>query len=596
MQLTERIELALALVATAPRLAFDIETTGLEHDARVVGYAVSDGRVAVYVPVRHQLGNINCPESFEKSLALAFRERSRQGYLTIGFNIGFDLFHAGRYGVWPGKPIEDAQINEVLIYEYHRAYDLQSCLERRGFPGKDDEALLEELARRFGGAKTRRVQMRNFWRLPGEGRLAWDYACSDVLGTYALWAVQQEEIAAPDAQGNTLQQVHRLECDLIPHLARIRTKGIRIDQSYAENAVATLEQRIDQALKNFPQGFNPSRIDELHAWMTGQGAASQYLTNTGKPSYTSKTLEGSAAGQKVTELRQLQKTRSTFLAPMLGVERIHPELKQMSDGEYGVKFGRFSCVGPNLQAFPKRNKSIGLIVRPVIVPDHGMTLYEADYSQQEPRLYAHFARCERLLKGYNSKPVIDVHTLASQLMGIDRNRAKTLGLSIFNGMTPKTLAGRLGVDEPQAKRLYTDFFKAFPEIAVFKNDAANVASERGYVRTILGRRQHFPANLSTHVAVSRVIQGSAGDHMKIRLLEACQWVEACGAGEIDILMTIHDAVIWQAACGAGIGELREILENPGPPLNLSTPMPVEISAGRNWAEASWPELVLRAAA
>ena len=596
MQLTDRIELALALVATSPRLAYDIETSGLENDARVVGYAVSDGRVAVYVPVRHQSGNVNLPERFEKSLALAFRDRARRGFLTIGFNIGFDLFHSGRYGVWPGAPIEDAQINEVLIYEYHRAYDLQSCLVRRGFPGKDDEALLHELARRFGGARTRRVQMRNFWRLPGDERLAWDYACSDVLGTYALWAVQQEEIASPDGQGNTLQKVHRLECDLIPHLARMRCKGIRVDKAYAEQAVAAIDERVDKALQHFPQGFNAARVDEVHAWMTSQGAASQYLTNTGKPSYTSKTLEGSEAGQKVTELRQLLKTRSTFLLPMLGVERIHPELKQMSDGEYGVKFGRFSCVGPNLQAFPKRNKTLGQIVRPVIVPDHGMTLYEADYSQQEPRLYAHFARCERLLKGYNSKPVIDVHTLASQLMGIDRNRAKTLGLSIFNGMTPKTLAGRLGVDEPQAKRLYTDFFKAFPEIAVFKSDAANVASERGYVRTILGRRQHFPANLSTHVAVSRVIQGSAGDHMKVRLLEACQWVEACGAGQIDILMTIHDAVIWQAACGAGIGELREILENNGAPLNLSTPMPVEISAGRNWAEASWPELTMRAAA
>ncbi len=596
MNLTERIELALALVATSPRLAYDIETSGLEHDACVVGYAVSDGRVAVYVPVRHQSGNINLPESFEKSLALAFRERSRRGFLTIGFNIGFDLFHSGRYGVWPGAPLEDAQINEVLIYEYHRAYDLQSCLVRRGFPGKDDEALLHELARRFGGARTRRVQMRNFWRLPGDERLAWDYACSDVLGTYALWAVQQEELAAPDAQGNTLQKVHRLECDLIPHLARMRVKGIRVDKAYAEQAVAAIDQRVDKALQHFPQGFNAARVDEVHAWMTSQGAASQYLTGTGKPSYTSKTLEGSAAGLKITELRQLLKTKSTFLAPMLGVDRIHPELKQMSDGEYGVKFGRFSCVGPNLQAFPKRNKNLGQIVRPVIVPDHGMDLYEADFSQQEPRLYAHFARCERLLKGYNNKPVIDVHTLASQLMGIDRNHAKTLGLSIFNGMTPRTLAGRLGVDEPEAKRLYQDFFKAFPEIAEFKRDAASVAAQRGYVRTILGRRQHFPANLSTHVAVSRVIQGSAGDHMKVRLLEACQWVEACGAGQIDILMTIHDAVIWQSACGAGVSELREILENPGPPLNLSTPMPVEISAGRNWAEASWPELILTARA
>ena len=596
MQLDQRCEMALALVATSPRLAFDIETSGLEMDASLAGYAVSDGERAVYVPVRHASGNIDDPLRFERALALAFRERTRQGFLTIGFNIGFDLFHAGRHGVWPGPPLEDAQINEVLIYEYHRAYDLQSSLERRGLPGKDDELLLQELARRFGGARTRRVQMRNFWRLPGDGRLAWDYATSDVLGTYALWALQQDEIAAPDPYGYTLEQVHRLECDLIPHLARMRVKGIKIDHAYAQQAVATLDKRIDQALQRFPQGFNPARIVELHDWMTGQGAASQYRTGTGKPSYTSKTLEGTEAGQKVTELRQLLKTRSTFLAPMLGVERIHPELKQMSDGEYGVKFGRFSCVGPNLQAFPKRNKSIGLIVRPVIVPDHGMDLYEADFSQQEPRLYAHFAQCQRLLEGYNSTPVIDVHSLAAQLMGIDRNYAKTLGLSIFNGMTPRTLAGRLGVEEPEAKRLYNEFFQAFPEIADFKRDAASVAAKRGYVRTILGRRQHFPSNLSLHVAVSRVIQGSAGDHMKVRLLEACQWVEACGAGEIDILMTIHDAVIWQAACGAGVTELRAILENPGEPLNLSTPMPVEIHWGRNWAEASWPELIMKAAA
>jgi hypothetical protein len=61
-------------------------------------------------------------------------------------------------------------------------------------------------------------------------------------------------------------------------------------------------------------------------------------------------------------------------------------------------------------------------------------------------------------------------------------------------------------------------------------------------------------------------------------------------------MTIHDAVIWQSEAGAGVSELRQILENPGDPLFLSTPMPVEIAAGRNWAEASWPELTLRAAA
>ena len=590
MQLSDRIELALALTATASTLGYDIETTGLDADCLICGYAFSDGTTSVYVPVRHLTGNIErAPEAFEKALAIAFTERTRRGLLTVGFNLGFDLFHSYRHGVWPGAPLEDALINEVLIYEYHRAYKLSDCLERRGLSGKEEEAVYNRLAEEFGGPRTRN-SMKNFWRLPGDSRLCWDYAVSDVVGALQLRAVQQEEIARPDDQGHTLERVHRLECELIPYLARMRVKGIKVDQAYAERAIALLDRQIDEALQAFPQGFNPARIVELHEWMTEHEAASPNRTKKLKPSYTAKLLESTEPGQKVLWLRQLLKTKSTFLAPMLGHERIHPELKQLSDGEYGVKFGRFSCVGPNLQAFPKRNKSIGLIVRPVIVPDHGMTLYEADYSQQEPRLYAHFAQCKRLLHGYNSKPVIDVHSLAADLMGIERQLAKTLGLSIFNGMTPKTLSGRLGVNEVEAKHLYYKFFEAFPEIALFKNDAASVAAKRGYVRTILGRRQHFPPELSTHVAVSRVIQGSAGDHMKIRLLDACKWVEACGAGEIDILMTIHDAVIWQSACGAGLIELREILENNGPPLNLSTPMPVEISAGRNWAEASWPDL------
>ena len=86
--------------------------------------------------------------------------------------------------MWPGAPLEDCLINEVLIYEYHQAYSLDACLTRRGLPGKDDEALIQKLAARFGGAKTRKVQMRNFWRLPGDSAAAWDYATGDVLGTF----------------------------------------------------------------------------------------------------------------------------------------------------------------------------------------------------------------------------------------------------------------------------------------------------------------------------------------------------------------------------------------------------------------------------
>src|SRR3954452_9570892 len=124
MQPTDLCEFAVALVATADVIAFDIETTGLDESADVVGYALADVDRTIYVPVRHASGNIDRPAQFEKALALAFKSRERLGRKTVGFNIGFDLFHAGRRGIHIGAPIEDAQINEVLLFEYHRAYDL----------------------------------------------------------------------------------------------------------------------------------------------------------------------------------------------------------------------------------------------------------------------------------------------------------------------------------------------------------------------------------------------------------------------------------------------------------------------------------------
>ena len=247
MQLTDRIELALALVATAPRLAYDIETDWARADCRVVGYAFV-GRPrrrlrAGAAPVRQRrrrLSNSSGP-------SLAFANARVRVLLTIGFNIGFDLFHSGRYGVWPGAPVEDAQINEVLIYEYHRAYDSPTAWNGAGSPGKDDEALIDRLGERFGGARTRSVQMQNFWRLPGDepARLGLRRERTS-SAPIALWARAAGGDHRPDAQGNTLERVHRLECDLIPHLARMRVKGIRVDKSYAEQAIALLERQIDR--------------------------------------------------------------------------------------------------------------------------------------------------------------------------------------------------------------------------------------------------------------------------------------------------------------------------------------------------------------
>jgi DNA polymerase-1 len=240
---------------------------------------------------------------------------------------------------------------------------------------------------------------------------------------------------------------------------------------------------------------------------------------------------------------------------------------------------------PNLQAYPKRRKEIGKVVRPILRADDGMDFGEADVRQQEPRLYAHYGQDARLIAGYNSDPEIDVHTLASQLMGIDRDKAKTLGLSIFNGMQATSLAARLKVPRYEAESLLVGFLDAFQGVKAFRQDAPWVARDRGYIRTLIGRRCYFTDPRSCYMAVSRVIQGSAADQMKLLLKRAFEYEEAYPE-RVNILMSIHDSVIFQAAKGADLTEFEAVLDDNSE-LELLVPMPVDISLGANWGRTSY---------
>ena len=176
-------------------------------------------------------------------------------------------------------------------------------------------------------------------------------------------------------------------------------------------------------------------------------------------------------------------------------------------------------------------------------------------------------------------------------MGIERDLAKTLGLSLFNGMGANTLAERLNISIPHARKLRFDFFAAYPDIWQFVQNAPQVALRRGYVTTVLGRRAYFDAN--QHMAVSRVIQGGAADQMKTALLNGLRYCDA--TPNVEILMTIHDSVIFQCAPDADLHAFKRVLEDMrtftqmvgGKEIPMKLPFPVEIGVGTNWSEASY---------
>jgi DNA polymerase-1 len=153
------------------------------------------------------------------------------------------------------------------------------------------------------------------------------------------------------------------------------------------------------------------------------------------------------------------------------------------------------------------------------------------------------------------------------------------------------LSERMNIPIPDARKLRWDFFDAYPYIRRFTQEAPQIARERGYIRTILGRRAYFDDNF--HMAVSRVIQGSAADQMKTALLQGLQYCES--TPDIEILLTIHDSILFQCRAGTDLTEFRRVIEDmtnlyqivEGKKVPMRVPFPVEIGLGKDWSEASY---------
>src|SRR4249919_1483885 len=232
-------------------IAFDTETTGITVKDKICGYVITNEEYSIYVPVRHEAGgNIPNAADFEHELARAFADRSRLILRTVGHNLGFDLRICLRHGIVLAGPLEDTMINEAIISDITQGYSLDECCIRRKVTPKKGDAIYAEIARRFGGLPDRK-QMGKFWKLEGDHPLVVDYATGDGISTLELWASQQRILDADD-----LRKPWQLECDLLPYVARIHNRGLKIDPEYAGKVVGDVEETIKEKSRVFVPGFN----------------------------------------------------------------------------------------------------------------------------------------------------------------------------------------------------------------------------------------------------------------------------------------------------------------------------------------------------
>ncbi len=256
----------------------------------------------------------------------------------------------------------------------------------------------------------------------------------------------------------------------------------------------------------------------------------------------------------------------------------------------GTATGRFSCSDPPLQALDRR-------VRRAVEAAPGCVLLEADYSQMELRVLAHFSQDPALLYAFQHD--IDLHArTAASVLGIaetdvtdqQRQLGKILNFGIVYGQTAYGLADELAVPQQQAEALLAAHAAAYPGVAAWTAAVHHRTLIHGEVRTLYGRRRYLPnihsandaatAEARRH-AVNTIIQGSAADLLKLALIRLHDTLP----DEVRMLLPVHDSVLLEVPEPL-VEETSQLVRDAmeAVPEGFSVPLKVEIHTGRTWTD------------
>ncbi len=301
---------------------------------------------------------------------------------------------------------------------------------------------------------------------------------------------------------------------------------------------------------------------------------------------------------EILEYRQMTKLKSTYadgLANYISADgRIHGKFNQTITAT-----GRISSTEPNLQNIPVRME-LGRLIRKVFVPDDGFVFLDADYSQIELRVLAHFSDDENLIQAYREAQ--DIHTMtASQVFHVApeevtpllRRNAKAVNFGIVYGISSFGLSQDLSITRREAQEYIEQYFHTFPGIKRFLDRTVAEAKENGYVTTMFGRRRPVPELKSSNfmqrsfgerVAMNAPIQGTAADIIKIAMNRVNEWLRSRHMRS-RLILQVHDELLVETA-KEELDEVREMmLREMQHAAELKVRLEVDIHAGSNWYEA-----------
>lgn len=596
----------------------------IRGDAYVCGASLADesGR-KIYLPIAH------VEDNYDRDQVIRYLQHQLGGeQVKCGANIGYDLEGLSTLGVTVHGKLGDVQIAEPLLDEEKLTGYSLNVLAKEYLGKEKDESMLREAANAYGCDPKKDMA-----RLPG--RFVAQYADTDALLPVEIYQLQLKKL---EEEG--LMPIYEIEQELQRVLIRMRRRGVAVNVKKAEELSAQLliEEDELQAQMNHESGMRikPSSSQSVGAALHNKGV---YVPVTTKGNYS--VTNDWLASQKeplcklISKWRKSTKMRRDFIHGMIVEQstngRVHSNWHQLrtpkdqdsdSGDSGGTRSGRIAASKVNLTQIPSRDPKWGPMIRDLFLPDHGGRWGKFDYSQQEPRIQLHYAYLRgfqgaaEARQRYIDDPSTDYHQLVADLIkdrtgqDLGRRAAKDINLGSAYGMGVYKLSRKLGVDEETAKGILKTYHEGVPYTKKLEAECMNVVNQRGYIKTILGRKRRFDRweldrygtgempeaytleeakrrwpnqvlrRAFTHKSLNALIQGSAGDQMKYTIV-------LLGREGIDPQIQVYDELDGTFDSDGQMKRVREIMEHS---IESTVPFLVEPEVGDSWGSLTdWVE-------
>lgn len=393
-----------------------------------------------------------------------------------------------------------------------------------------------------------------------------------------------------------------LELPLVNTLSDMEIEGFPLDVNRLDefgNVFKAKEKELSELIYSFAgRKFNlssPKQMGEILFDVLG-------LPNNKKSSTSIEVLKELEKYHPIIPLiiehRKYAKLISTY------IEGLKPHIHK--DGKIHAKFnqaltqtGRLSSSEPNLQNISIRDEEGKTIRKAFRYPNNEFEILSLDYSQIELRILASLTNSKGLIDIFNSKE--DIHSeTAKRIFGIvgepseaQRRQAKAVNFGIVYGISDWGLSEQLGIPVKQSKEIINNFYKEFPEVAIFFNNLIREALENGYVSTKLGRRRYLRElhdsnyqvrEFAKRAAMNAPVQGSAADLIKIAMIKVDQKLKENNL-ESKMVLQIHDELIFKVKKeekDVVFNLVKDVMEHA---LDIGIELEVDGGFGEDWYSA-----------